>query len=860
MTLSLVDVDQVQSGSSADVLVRLAGRGAPATRYRLEGEIGHGGMGAVLGVWDEDLRRHLAMKVMLAKSAGATPDPKLLARFLEEAQVTGQLDHPGIVPVHELGLDAEGRVYFTMKLVKGKTLRDVFDELARGEGGWTQARVLSLLLKVCEAMSYAHAKGVIHRDLKPANVMVGRFGEVFVMDWGLAKVIGHEDAKDLRIRSAPVLTSEIKSDRHEHVGEAPDSPLYTMDGDVVGTPAYMPPEQAAGRVEEIGPAADVYALGAMLYHLIAGHMPYLLPGTRATNYAIWRWVQEGPPKTLHQLSPSTPAELVAICEKAMSREISARYPDMAALAEDLAAYVEGRVVRAYEAGAWAEAKKWVRRNTALAAALAAGVLVLVAGLATSSGLYVRAENNAQQAFTNAEAAKKQERIATARADDVLRLSALQDLQGLIDEADALWPPHPESIASYGDWIRRAQALVAELPQHRAKREELQVPAPAAAEEPRLAERESQWWVAQLTKLIAELEGLQSGLLAPDATTAEHGWSVAKRLAFAQELESGFAAGGAYASAWERDLPALHAAYPGLDLEVQLGLVPIGSDPQSGLWEFAHLATGEPAQRGVDKQLVLTESTGAVLVLIPGGKFWMGAQSSDPSGQNYDPEARVEEGPVHEIEVSAYFLSKYELTQGQWLQLTHSNPSYYTASTANVTPLHPVEQMTWLECQRWLPRFGLALPSEAQWEYSARAGTDTPWWTGAERESLQEHHATNLADQAAAEAGAPWPEIHAWDDGHALHAPVGTYAPNAFGLHEVHGNVWEWCLDGFEPNFYSSSPSKDPVASWEDSDYRVYRGGGFAHTATHARTTMHAYCLPADGDDSLGVRPARAVTE
>jgi Protein kinase domain len=180
-----VELEHEEFGDFTETLLgRLSGRAPASGRYHLKGEVARGGMGAVLRVWDEDLRRHLAMKVLLGKGQaeprGDTPpvDKRQLARFLEEAQVTGQLDHPGIVPVHELGLDAEGRVFFTMKLVKGRTLAEVFDELHRGEGDWTQARVLGLILKVCEAMSYAHAKGVIHRDLKPANVMVGRFGEV----------------------------------------------------------------------------------------------------------------------------------------------------------------------------------------------------------------------------------------------------------------------------------------------------------------------------------------------------------------------------------------------------------------------------------------------------------------------------------------------------------------------------------------------------------------------------------------------------------------------------------------------------------------------------------------------------------
>src|SRR5262245_30873177 len=189
--------------ASAAILRRLRAHGSKESRYQKRGEVARGGMGMIQKVWDEDLRRELAMKVVLGESGPASTreiSPKTLGRFLEEAQVTGQLDHPGIVPVHELGLDDQGGVFFTMRLVKGRTLRDVFDELAKGEQGWTQTRVLGLLLKVCEALSYAHAKGVIHRDLKPANVMVGKFGEVFVMDWGLAKILGRADEKDLRVR------------------------------------------------------------------------------------------------------------------------------------------------------------------------------------------------------------------------------------------------------------------------------------------------------------------------------------------------------------------------------------------------------------------------------------------------------------------------------------------------------------------------------------------------------------------------------------------------------------------------------------------------------------------------------------
>ncbi len=368
---------------TSEVLRRLAEREKPHTRYKLEGEVAHGGQGAILRVWDEDLRRHLAMKVILgegeASKTGVTSSvsSSALGRFLEEAQVTGQLDHPGIVPVHELGLDSEGRVYFTMKLVKGEDLKAIFDLVHEGREGWTQTRALNVMLKVCEAMAYAHSKSVIHRDLKPSNVMVGRYGEVFVMDWGLARVAGEEDRKDIRIRPE-MTTTELRSERRASAD--PDSPLITMDGDVVGTPAYMSPEQARGDQNAMGPRSDVYAVGAMLYHLLAGEAPYVPKSSRLNNYAIWAQVQQGPPKPLHELAPTALAELVAICEKAMAREASKRYADTEALAVDLRAFLEHRVVSAYETGAVAELRKWVARNKPLAVASAAAVLALVGGL------------------------------------------------------------------------------------------------------------------------------------------------------------------------------------------------------------------------------------------------------------------------------------------------------------------------------------------------------------------------------------------------------------------------------------------------------------------------------------------------
>jgi len=222
--------------------------------------------------------------------------------------------------------------------------------------------------------------------------------------------------------------------------------------------------------------------------------------------------------------------------------------------------------------------------------------------------------------------------------------------------------------------------------------------------------------------------------------------------------------------------------------------------------------------------------------------------------------------VHEVTLAPYFLSKYELTQGQWERFTGSNPSQYGAHNFNTDwnaagraadLLHPVEQVDWNDCTEVMSRLGVALPTEAQWERAARAGTGTPWWTGDEAESLE--GAANLADSYGKQHGASaWMAWDQWlDDGSTVHAAVGSYRPNAFGLHEVHGNVWEWCRDGY--GGYNLPVGKEDterlVAGPRD---RVFRGGGFNVVAANARSANRSITAPGYRDLGLGLRPARRI--
>ncbi|WP_434045547.1 MULTISPECIES: bifunctional serine/threonine-protein kinase/formylglycine-generating enzyme family protein [Sorangium] len=291
-------------------------------RYEDLGCIGRGGMGEVRRVRDRIMGRVLAMKIQSTEACDATPDR---ARFLAEARLTAALQHPGIVPVHDCGALADGRLWFTMKEVRGRTLGDVIAEMyAAGGGSLSPAalrRAIDTFLRVCEAVAYAHSRGVIHRDLKPANVMIGEFGEVLVMDWGLGRP------------AAPALGSPAGADGADVIEAAP----LTQPGEVLGTLLYMAPEQARGEGDRLGAAADVYALGVVLHEILAGRHPY--DGHLA---AVWSALLSGGLRPVEALAPhEVPAELAAICARAMALAPEARYPDAGALAADVRSWLDG---------------------------------------------------------------------------------------------------------------------------------------------------------------------------------------------------------------------------------------------------------------------------------------------------------------------------------------------------------------------------------------------------------------------------------------------------------------------------------------------------------------------------------------
>ncbi len=326
---------------------------ADGMRYRVLRPHARGGLGVVSVARDAELGREVALKEM---QAGHSGDPTSRGRFVREAEITGGLEHPGVVPVYGLGRYADGRPYYAMRFIRGESLHEALRRFGAGEAGYTLRGLLTRFVAVCNAVAYAHSRGVIHRDLKPANVMLGPYGETLVVDWGLAKVVGREPA-DGDAAGAGERTLQTPS------GEG----ALTQAGAALGTPAYMSPEQARGEVAALGPATDVYSLGATLYTLLAGRSPVQGRDTAA----VLEKVRRGDWQPTRQVKPSVPAVLDAVCRKAMALRPADRYASALDLAADVERWLADEPAAAYREPWNVKAGRWLRRHRQLVTGVAA---------------------------------------------------------------------------------------------------------------------------------------------------------------------------------------------------------------------------------------------------------------------------------------------------------------------------------------------------------------------------------------------------------------------------------------------------------------------------------------------------------
>jgi serine/threonine protein kinase/tetratricopeptide (TPR) repeat protein len=369
---------------SAGVVSRLLVRRDFLERYDFLEYIGQGGQGDLWKVWDFEFRRVVAMKCL---AAGALQSDSAVYRFIAEAQLASQLEHPGVLPIFDAGLDPDGRPFYTTQLLPGTTFGDIWRKVHDPTIlEWQVNRALELLLRVCDVMGYAHNRGVIHRDLKPSNILVGAFGDVRVIDWGSAHVLRTGGAT-VEEPFVAVNQMPIQTDREKAIQDDPGSPLSTGASGLPMTVLFTAPELLRGDMGEIGPQTDVYSMGVMLYELIAGQRPYSDDhGELPPVEHLKELIKNGSPAHVGKVNPKASRDLAAICEKAMAHEKCDRYSSMQMLADDIRAALELRPVRARRPGPVLKAQRFAQRHAGYVLLICLIAVVVAVGFAVSGRL------------------------------------------------------------------------------------------------------------------------------------------------------------------------------------------------------------------------------------------------------------------------------------------------------------------------------------------------------------------------------------------------------------------------------------------------------------------------------------------
>jgi formylglycine-generating enzyme required for sulfatase activity/serine/threonine protein kinase len=882
-------------------------------------------LGAVFVAQDEELHREVALKEIQQSRAD---DPASRSRFLLEAEITGALEHPGIVPVYGLGTYADGRPFYAMRFIKGDSLKDAIERFhgirelgeagRRGEGkggrgepandegqmandapppiGNPQSfaslefrKLLGRFIDVCNAIEYAHSRGVLHRDLKPGNVMLGKYGETLVVDWGLAKVVGRAyahgggDARSLQTSGS-------------------DAALTQM-GSTLGTPQYMSPEQAEGRLDELGPATDVYGLGATLYSLLTGRPPFAgCPSELAV-----RRVTKGEFPTPRQVNRHVPAALEAICLKGMALKPADRYDSPMALVDDLEHWIGDEPVSVHREPPTRRFARWVRKHKTLSGSVTAAIAVLIIGGVVSQALTRRASDRTR-AFALADAIliaqpagvpyviddlRPLDRLAVERLrkhfsnpnlDAIQRLHAAygladlgESLQDFLIDAIVTAPPgecrnlvaaleHVKD-AALSELARRASTVTDAAEKARYAIVALHLGDPQPARDS-LALRSDPVHRTTLIHTYAAWHGdvresaaamaasddgaFCSGLCAALGTIAPDALPPAEREETVKVLAELYAAapdGGTHSAAgwalrqWKQDLPAI-----------------------------------EPRSRPPSDRRWFVNTQGMTMVEVPTGSFLMGTEGIT----NFD-----DEKPAHEVTLTrAFFLADREVTVEQFRRFVDDNPLdlaekprdsilHGLIEQCSPTPECPVIGVLWFEAalycnwlsaregrracyertgarekltdyhgieaeyDEWRCEFaadGYRLPTEAEWEYAARAGSAQGFCFGDDDDLLPQYTWFTAS-------------------GKYRSRPGGEKLPNALGLFDMHGNVWEWCWDWREgyTGMAASDPTGPSARPAKAVSGRVLRGGAFINFASNCRsTTRHAY-HPASRDYDSGFR-------
>ncbi|MFT7616433.1 MAG: serine/threonine protein kinase/formylglycine-generating enzyme required for sulfatase activity [Planctomycetota bacterium] len=869
-------------------------------QYHIVKQIGRGGQGLVFLAKDERLGRLVALKVMHGLSMQS---PDNLQRFRREAEAVSQLDDPGICTVFETGT-IEGVPFIAMQYVDGRSLSELLkadilkfkeknvdgtiaDAKSQASHSSVRARVdyyVSLVERVARSLATAHEKNLVHRDIKPGNIMVGKDDRPIILDFGLA----HVDNDD----------------------------GLTNTGDVLGTPAYMAPEQIRGELQRIDIRTDIYALGVTLFECVTMERPFSGP----TRQALYRQIIEGRLVSASTYVPNIRRDLDIILRTAMDADMNRRYQSADAFADDLARFLRRETIQARPASWSLILSRWAERNPALAVSLAISFLSLLTGLILTTSLWRQSDLDRQKAERETRRADTKAQEAKENLDSYEMLSDSLRYSHFLQEMPSFYPPHPERIPLLDKWLNDVEELLQREPLYRALLQQLQeeshalefaeiaqqrhapdvkiingirerliVINEALAEDLPAEQRTSyeamqkrvkillqemeratlaqfehvfsdadkEWRHDNIKQLIDNIELLKekSDPLAPVAAMLRLK-SQCQRIQQESLIDASQIWDEAIKSIGDQDDCPL---YQGLVIEPQLGLVPIGKDSKSGLWEFAHVLTGSMPERSEDGELILKPDFATILVLLPGGRHTIGARKPSfegETGPHIDFFASGLEYEPRVVDLHPFFVGKHEFTLSQWGIGTgdelRSMPGEHEVTEAefHAAGRQPLSRANWYTAERFTQQLGFDLPTEAQWEYACRGGTTTTWWCGSTPNTLA--GIANINDAEARRIG-----LNKWNDGFERLAPADSFEPNPFGLHHIYGNVWEVTRDDLVLDATGFSPG-DGLHSITIEEDVVIRGGGSQNAPVRCTSASRAQVAKESSASTIGIRVCRKV--